>query len=82
MNRLFLQKIQSVYKNIKEVGRPILLPKGDNVPSIYVHAYVCTYVCIFNRNEIILELLFSDPFFQLDSCLGGQSRRYRSTSCF
>lgn len=41
-------------------------------------AYACAYVYIFNTNEIILKLLFSD-FFQLNNCLGNFNRRYRST---
>lgn len=43
---------------MQENGKPILPPllrcdPGNHAPSVYVHAYVCTYVCIFNTNEIV-----------------------------
>ena len=64
---LLLQKSQSVYKNMQRIRKAHTSTPSQMQPqeSCVFHlciAYACAYVYIFNTNEIILKLLFSDVF--------------------
>lgn len=75
------------YIKHREVGKFALsfLPRlnyRNYVPSIGVHACGCTCMYRVNMNEVMLEVLFGDSFFQLSSYVGDFKRKYGCTSCF